>query len=370
MPISTVFILKYVQRCYVKWFWTISSLGAPVFTLNLKSAISFQRSFGGKSSWARFCTCCACVSFAWEIVRDSPIVNLVSQTMNIKTPFTVRVKDGMSLRNGMWHGLRNDIIMRNVVYSEWPKEIDLSSPCFNVAGPTYDDNQKTTMAHCRLVFFAQPQRFFLPLLVGMNGRTYTTSRKSAIEEKIFWKVMLPFYKLREKSYFFRRWVTWSWHNIQRWIGSRNLFPWLRGLVFSTRSRTAGREGRVRILAIECVSFFLFFPSYRFSIFSLSNGHTHTNKEGAKTRGKAERRQRAVRFTRFLDYWLIFDSGCSFSLKYDRPPYWLIIPRIVASPTSRSTSASSVLTLNFDDIIMEGRKGESIVENTKDKLSIT
>ena len=26
-------------------------------------------------------TCCACVSFAWEIVRDSPVVNF-SQTMN------------------------------------------------------------------------------------------------------------------------------------------------------------------------------------------------------------------------------------------------------------------------------------------------
>ena len=29
MPISNVWILKYVQQCYVKWFWTISSLGAP-----------------------------------------------------------------------------------------------------------------------------------------------------------------------------------------------------------------------------------------------------------------------------------------------------------------------------------------------------
>ena len=72
----------------------------------------------------------------------------------------------------------------------------------------------------------------LPLLVGLNGSTDTTSRKSA---KIFCKVILPFYKPREKCYFFRRWVTWSWHNIQRWNGSRILFPWLRGLVFSTRS---------------------------------------------------------------------------------------------------------------------------------------
>ena len=40
----------------------------------------------------------------------------------------------------------------------------------------------------------------------------------------------------------------------------------------------------------CVFFSFFSPSYRFSIFSRSNAHTHTNKEGAKTRGKAERRQ--------------------------------------------------------------------------------
>ena len=28
------------------------------------------------------------------------------------------ITGGMSLRNGMWHGLRNDIIMRNVIYAE------------------------------------------------------------------------------------------------------------------------------------------------------------------------------------------------------------------------------------------------------------
>ena len=30
----------------------------------------------------------------------------------------VRVKGGMSLRNGMWHGLWNDIIMRNLIYPD------------------------------------------------------------------------------------------------------------------------------------------------------------------------------------------------------------------------------------------------------------
>ena len=38
--------------------------------------------------------------------------------------------------------------------------------------------------------------------------------------------------------------------------------------------------------------------------------------------EGERRQKAVLFTRFLDYRLMFDPGLSVSLKYDliRPPY--------------------------------------------------
>ena len=56
---------------------------------------------------------------------------------------------------------------------------------------TYDDNQKATKAHGRLAFSAQLQRFFLPLSVGLHGSTDTTAWKSAIEEKMFWKVMLP-----------------------------------------------------------------------------------------------------------------------------------------------------------------------------------
>ena len=40
MPISTVWVLKYVQQCYDKWFWTISSLGAPVwYKLDVSYAI-------------------------------------------------------------------------------------------------------------------------------------------------------------------------------------------------------------------------------------------------------------------------------------------------------------------------------------------
>ena len=39
MPTSTVWILKYVQQCYVKWFWTISSLGAPDIVYGMTRAI-------------------------------------------------------------------------------------------------------------------------------------------------------------------------------------------------------------------------------------------------------------------------------------------------------------------------------------------
>ena len=35
----------------------------------------------------------------------------------------VRLKGGMRLRNGMWHGLTKDIIMQNLIYGKWRKEI-------------------------------------------------------------------------------------------------------------------------------------------------------------------------------------------------------------------------------------------------------
>ena len=66
--------------------------------------------------------------------------------------------------------------------------------------------------------------------------------------------------------------------------------------------TAGGEGRVGILAIECVSFSLVFLSLPTVLaFFYDQTLTLINKEGANTLGKAERRQRAARFTHFLNY---------------------------------------------------------------------
>ena len=86
---------------------------------------------------------------------------------------------------------------------------------------------------------------------------------------------------------------------------------------------AGGEVRARILEIDFVCFFSVFLSFFFfvptsSIF-FTIKHTHSHK---KRRGKAEWRRRAVRFTRFVDYRLTFDSGRSFTLEYNliRSPY--------------------------------------------------
>ena len=71
-----------------------------------------------------------------------------------------------------------------------------------------------------------------------------------------------------------------------------------------------REGRVQILAIECVSFSFCYSLLTVLAFFHDQTHTHANKEGGNTRGKAEKRQRAVRFTRFLDR--MFYSGRLFT----------------------------------------------------------
>ena len=46
-----------------------------------------------------------------------PCPDIASGTLHIVFPPPVRVKDGMSLRNGMWHGVRNGIIMRNTIFA-------------------------------------------------------------------------------------------------------------------------------------------------------------------------------------------------------------------------------------------------------------
>ena len=136
----------------------------------------------------------------------------------------------MSLRNGMWHGLRNDIIMRNLIYADHFQRNKLDK-CLNawtskaVVHSNWRQKRRgndARMPFSLIYFFApvsifyilhnyvipqamphaipqthsvfyphRPQRFYLPLSVGLHGNTDTTSRDSAIEEKMFWKITLP-----------------------------------------------------------------------------------------------------------------------------------------------------------------------------------
>ena len=108
---------------------------------------------------------------------------------------TVRVKGGMSLRNGMWHGFRNDIIMRNVTYAGalFLAPMNSQAAVFWSCGLDYDDNQKarkdSLISQGRLAFCTAP-KILLAFIGRAAGSTDTTSRKSAIEEKMFWKVTI------------------------------------------------------------------------------------------------------------------------------------------------------------------------------------
>ena len=60
----------------------------------------------------------------WELSKKSNCeIPLNVLSVNQICIFAVRVIGGMSLRNGTWHGLRNDIVMRNLIYRKWHKEI-------------------------------------------------------------------------------------------------------------------------------------------------------------------------------------------------------------------------------------------------------
>ena len=75
-------------------------------------------------------------------LRMTESIDPLTKTLEILLPLVsapVRVKGGMSLRNGMWHGLRNDIIIRNVKYGKRRQKINLlksmhvSLPCLFLA---------------------------------------------------------------------------------------------------------------------------------------------------------------------------------------------------------------------------------------------
>ena len=211
---------------------------------------------------------------------------------------------------------------------------------------TYYGNQKATKAHCRLAFSAQPQRFFLPLLVELHGSTDTTARKSAIiEEKMFWKVTLPSTLIFSAKMFARltlqflftyicicnrvRSVSFSNGGLRdRDIIFRDetdlVFCFFSCLVkFPAREANSWRRRASPNSGIWVCAFFFFVSPATALAFFLNQTHTLTKQGRCEDTWKG--RKETVQFycfTRFLDYRLMFDSGRSFSLKNDliRPPY--------------------------------------------------
>ena len=98
---------------------------------------------------------------------------------------------------------------------------------FWCCGPDYDDNQKarkdSLISHGWLAF-CTATKILLAFISRAASSTDTTSRKSAIEEKMFWKVTISRSKyLHDERHFLPTlmkprdggWCVWSWHNIQR-----------------------------------------------------------------------------------------------------------------------------------------------------------
>ena len=66
---------------------------------------------------------------------------------------TVRLKGGMSLRNVMLHGLRNDIIMQNLIYGKWRKEKTLYwKACAHLCRPFCGANL-SEQSICRSIYY-------------------------------------------------------------------------------------------------------------------------------------------------------------------------------------------------------------------------
>ena len=80
-----------------------------------------------KSLWEKYCNYPLTTTLGDRFASCENIVSR-SQTWSLQGRGmhcqAVRVKGGMSVRNGMWHGLRKDIIMRNLIYGKWCKEIN------------------------------------------------------------------------------------------------------------------------------------------------------------------------------------------------------------------------------------------------------
>ena len=187
-----------------------------------------------------------------------------------------------------------------------------------------------------LAFSAQPQRFFLALLVGLHGSTNTTARKSAIiKETIFWKVTLPSTLIFSAKMFARLTLQFLFTYIcicsrVRSVSFSNGGLRDRDIIFrdetdlahvfcffsclvkfpareanSWRRRASPNPGNW-----VCLFFFFFFSHPTAFAFFHNQPYTLTETRKVPRHAQRPKGDRAVRFTRFLDYRLLFYLGRS------------------------------------------------------------
>ena len=193
--------------------------------------------------------------------------------------------------------------------------------------------RNSLVSHGRLAFSAQPQKLNLPLLVDpLLAAAIQHHESRPLKKRCFERsrsLLLWFFPAKDictTNFTFTFTFIYIWNHVRsvsfsdggshdrdiifrdrRYLGL-NLFPWLFWWSFRHAKLTAGGEARDRIPAIEFVCFFFF--SFLLLAFLHDQTHilTQTRDVRAKRRGKVERRHcRAVRFTRFVDYRLMFDS---------------------------------------------------------------
>ena len=96
-------------------------------------------------------------------------------------------------------------------------------------------------------------------------------------------------------------VSFFWRWVQRWKRILYFVSLAAWLSFQHAKLTAGGEGRVRILAIECVSLLLFFPLR--TVLAFFHDQTHTLTQTRKVRRHAERPKGDRKQFASLDFWI-------------------------------------------------------------------
>lgn len=129
----------------------------------------------------------------WKSATSCGIEILILILLNNQILNPLRIKGRINLRNGMWYGLRNDIFMRNVVYAQWLKN-KLSWKLRTSLAPI---NSQALTFLLRADYDVHTHEDSTCLCKSGCVTAPILSRKSVIEEKMFWMIPLPSFSAKD-----------------------------------------------------------------------------------------------------------------------------------------------------------------------------